>query len=363
MIQTTSEARIDLLFRQVSEDGLPWGRSAAAVADLFGTPLLATLRRSGLGREQPLVDGDRAPCPGRKGEDCPRRVFEEEDGLVARCGLTPAFCPTVRLDGDVARYIRLDARGLAAWLGPRLDLVGAPSAVLGGLRMGERQLGAERIVAYLLPNPGVVDSQTVRSWRVAEGRCQLLAFALHTDRVPSELRGALRLQPGFLFGLDRVIDVMDGEAVASLAGIAAELGESLDFDVASLAWPRYWLVFDPDGGRACVGARLRTIDLGTKPGQVLRRLLRDPGRTVSRLELYRAGWRSIKEPGPGQKLDPDIEQAVNTAVTDLRKVLEDALPAEVSGRLGVRTVRATEAGMGGYQLQVPPGRALLLGRP
>ncbi|MDP2305526.1 MAG: hypothetical protein Q8P18_05825 [Pseudomonadota bacterium] len=362
MSASPSRAAVDFL-GDVAARGLPYGRPLVMLIEEFGEDFVTAMRRARLLSEEPYAVDDRYPCTHRIGEGCPRRVVVGgDDELVAVCGITPPGCASVALSGDAGGHVSLRTPELARWLGPRLRLEGAAERRAGGVRLGERVLGDERLVAFLAPDPARLDPMLVDAWARAEGRCRLLVIAVHTRCVPGALINALRVRRHFTFGLDRLLDVVDGEVSASLAGVVGDLAEDLVFDASALTWPRYWLVFDPDHERAVIGAEGEALSLNGKAGAVLRRLLRERERDVSYLELYRAGWGNIAAPLAGQKLDRQYEQPVRDAVTSLRRVLAEALPADVAKRFEVVTVRATNNGMGGFRLVVPEGRVRLMGR-
>lgn len=357
-----SRAAVEFL-GDVATRGLPYGRPLTVLIDEFGQEFVSAMRRARLVAEEPYALDDRYPCPHRLGEGCPRRVlWDGGDAPRAVCGTTPPGCASVPLEGDVGIHVSLRTPELARWLAERLGLDGVPERRAGGVRLGERMLGEERVVAFLVPDPPRLDPLVVDAWARVEGRCRILLVAVHTRCVPGALVNALRVRRHFVFGLDRLIDVVDGEVSASLAGVVADLDEDLVFDASALTWPRYWMVFDPDNERALIGPDGASLSLNGKAGAVLRRLLRERDRDVSYLELYRAGWGQIAAPRAGQKLERAYEQAVRDAVTGLRKLLAEALPTDVAKRFEVVTVRATSNGMGGFRLVVPESRVRMMGR-
>lgn len=364
MIQR-NELGVRLLLNAI-DDGMPVGVATGVLATRWGAPFLGAVRRGGLGQEQLLDDDDRYPC-GRAeptSAHCHRVVQIDEGGIAhARCGLLPPMCPTSRLRQDEAVRWVLTPAALATWLASRLGFIAGVHMRADAVRVGERRLGGEGVAAYFLLRPSRVDGTVLDAWRSGENARHLLLLSARTEALPPDLVAAARQRRHRAVGLDRILDVVDGELTASLAGVATELGEDIVFDVSALTWPRFWMAFEPERDRALVGEAGVEIDLTSKPGLVLRRLLRDRRKTVSNLELFRAGWRNIPAPKRGQGMDPGDEQKVRDAVTALRSRVKDALPASLHEKFKIDTERATEQGLGGYRLVVPEGRVLWGGPP
>ena len=137
-------AGLEILWQRL-ETNFPLGGARRHLQDGLGIDVVAALEQTGILKQRRLADT--YPCPGPRGEGCPRQVIEINGEYHAVCGNSPVACADIILAPADIAFLAVDPVSLCRGIASALQIYAIAEAV--GMIADAYRVGT------FIPEPGI----------------------------------------------------------------------------------------------------------------------------------------------------------------------------------------------------------------